>query len=269
MSGQASEQPKSAWSRPQLERDRPIRTVGGFYRTADGSDAGIGGVPLTTAEDAVVSAVRLAYKVADAQIAQSMRLAQRLRKAGDRQAGEHSDRKALDATEQLVFRAMMGALAWVEAATATEEGSPLMRLLSSQYRLLGSLLGLSVTDRSNLSQSHPPDTEPAIPRTLSPAPAVSASQADRLRVVHTGKSRRPVLVKRFRLMRDGPVPETSLEFYSAESVEHDPIEAVLETDDGGRATLKLDTPRNAPTGLWKAAVCLDDDAQVGLVEIEL
>ena len=156
MSGQASEQPKSAWSRPQLERDRPIRThVGGFYRTADGSDAGIGGVPLTTAEDAVVSAVRLAYKVADAQIAQSMRLAQRLRKAGDRQAGEHSDRKALDATEQLVFRAMMGALAWVEAATATEEGSPLMRLLSSQYRLLGSLLGLSVTDRSK-SVAEPP-----------------------------------------------------------------------------------------------------------------
>ena len=69
-------------------------------------------------------------------------------------------------------------------------------------------------------------------------------------------------------MRDGPVPETSLRI-AAESVEHDPIEAVLETDDGGRATLKLDSPRNAPTGLWKAAVCLDDDAQVGLVEIEL
>ena len=51
--------------------------------------AGIGGVPLTTAEDTVVAAVRLAYKVADAQIEHSMRLAQRLRTAGDRQAGEH------------------------------------------------------------------------------------------------------------------------------------------------------------------------------------
>ena len=98
-------------------------------------------VPLTEAEDAVVAAVRMAYGVASAQVERSGRLAQRLREAGDRAIGERSDRKAIDATEQLVFRAMMSALAWLEGLAA-EGDSPLKRLVLAQYRILGSILGI-------------------------------------------------------------------------------------------------------------------------------
>ena len=100
----AARTPVQPWARPPLARDRPVRTAGGLFRTAQGTSAGIntglGGVPLIATEDAVVAAVRLAYKVADAQIDRSARLAQRLREAGDRAVGARSDRKAIDATEQ-------------------------------------------------------------------------------------------------------------------------------------------------------------------------
>ena len=77
-------------------------------------------MPLIAAEDAVVAAVRLAYQVAETQIERSARLARRLRKAGDRAVGARSDRKAVDATEQMIVRAMMGALTWLEGSQRRE-----------------------------------------------------------------------------------------------------------------------------------------------------
>ena len=96
----------------------------------------------------MTAAVRMAYKVAAAQVDRSSRLAQRLRDAGDRAVGPGSDRQALDATERLVFRAMMGGLTWLETAAA-ERDSPLKRLLAAEYRIVGSMLGLVPTDGSS------------------------------------------------------------------------------------------------------------------------
>ena len=133
MSGSSTAIGQERWSRPQLERTKPIRTAGGFYRTAERGQNGLGGVPLIAAEDAVVTAVRLAYQVAETQIERSARLARRLRDAGDRAVGARSDRKAVDATEQMIVRAMMGALTWLEGVGG--ERDPFKRLMVAQYRL--------------------------------------------------------------------------------------------------------------------------------------
>ena len=52
----------------------------------------------------------------------------------------------------------------------------------------------------------------------------------------------------------------NLEFYSAENIGHEPINARLKSTMRGHATLRLDIPRNAPGGLWRAAICPDGDA---------
>ena len=130
--------------RPQLERSKPIRTAGGFYRTAEGGRPGVAGVPLTAAEDSVVAAVRMAYNVAEAQIERSARLARRLREAGDRAVGARSDRKAVDAVEQLMVKAIQGALVWLERTA--DDPDPVKRLLVAQYRLAGSMFGLTPSD---------------------------------------------------------------------------------------------------------------------------
>ena len=146
MSFDVAPEQEKLWARPQLEDAGPIRNASGFFRTAEGDGSALGGVPLVAAEDAVVAAVRMAYKVADAQLQRSARLAERLRKAGDRAVGEGSERKALDASEQLVFRAMMSGVEWLEAAAA-ERKSPLKRLMTAQYMLMGSMLGLGPADK--------------------------------------------------------------------------------------------------------------------------
>src|SRR6266700_4098434 len=90
------------WTRPPLERDGPIRVVQGIYRSAEKGPDGSG-----ITEDAVVAAVRMAYKVAQESIARSTRLSQRLRKAGDRAAGPRSTRKAADASQEFVTGTIM------------------------------------------------------------------------------------------------------------------------------------------------------------------
>jgi len=263
MSGAPVRAGQQPWTRPSLERSGPTRKAGGFYRTAEGAGRDVGGVPLNTAEDAVVAAVRLAYKVADAQIARSSNLAQRLSAAGDRAAGEQSGRKALDATEQMVFRAIMSALAWLEAAApGTAPENPIKRLLTAEYHLLGSLFGLRAPPR--------PPAAPAEPDagTVAATARSSAAPAQRTTVLLRGDHKRPVIVRRLQLEADGPIGPETVTFYSAQAVERDPIPGSLRADQQGRIELSVTTPPNAPTGLWKAAICMGD-VQIGLVEIEL
>src|SRR6185295_11494907 len=93
----------SAWVRlPDLDRYAPIRGVGGVYRSAEVPGGSIAGVPLTSAEDAVVAAVRMGYRVAETHIDRAGRLAKRLRSAGERSVGAEPERQAVDATEKLV-----------------------------------------------------------------------------------------------------------------------------------------------------------------------
>ena len=71
-----------------LERYAAQSAAGNFYRAGARrrSDA-VGGMPSTASSAAVTAAVRLGYKVAEAQIDRTARLARRLRDAGDQAAG--------------------------------------------------------------------------------------------------------------------------------------------------------------------------------------
>jgi len=258
------------WARPQLERAGPNRTAGGFYRIAEGRQSGLGGLPLNTAEDAVVAAVRMAYKVADAQVTRSARLAQRLRNAGDRAAGERSDRKALDASEQLVFKAMMGALSWLEGVAAGGD-TPLKRLITAQYKLMGSMLGVTPPDASlHARPSVPPEPmrETMAAEQAAPAPDGSYIALRRVRIFLNGEVKRPVSLRRCEVTSADPL-EAKIWFYNVERTYSAPLEAMLVIADDGKAKLTVTMSRRAPFGRWKAAVCGDDGEQIGVLEIEL
>ena len=258
------------WSRPRLKRYEPIRTAGAFYRTAEGKSNTLGGVPLVTAEQAVTAAVRMAYKVAAAQVDRSSRLARRLRDAGDQAVGPGSERHALDATERLVFRAMMGGLTWLETAAA-EKDSPIKRLLAAEYRMLGSMLGLVATDGAASTGEPATDESPKRgnrARAEDEYSAAVAQSARLLKIDHKGPHLRPVRIGEIDL---GGVPagRTKLLFYSVERIQSAPLSADLVVRGKRDATLILGTPRSAEPGCWQAAICDANRRQLGFIEIIL
>jgi hypothetical protein len=253
------------WSRPQIDRERPNRRVGGFYRTAEDGRAGVGGVPLTAAEDAVVAAVRLAYNVAEEQIERSTRLGRRLREAGDRAVGPGSDRETVDATEKLLFDAAMSALTWVEALAA-EEGSPAKRLVTAQYRILGSLLG--VTPQKPSREAKKQETSPASQFPMPQGPGLQDRAPPSVKVVLQGECKRPVQLHRFDRLREAPF-ESPIHFYSVEQIESEVMTARLTVDPKGSATLTIEVGRHAVPGRWKAAICDPEGMQLGIIEVEL
>ncbi|HEX2827324.1 MAG TPA: hypothetical protein VHP37_13330 [Burkholderiales bacterium] len=260
------------WSRSAPTRARPVRNAGGFYRSAETQDRRFGGIPLTTANDAVVAAIRLAYKVAEAQVDRSTRFATGLRTAGDRAIGPRSDRKAVDAVEKLLTNALMSGLAWWEGSVA-EGRCPVRRLAAAEYQMLGQILGLGgrrgKPDAKDTAGGGREDREEPAP--VFAARAGAGTRLPPLRIVHTGdpKERRPVRVREWELSLDGPL-QTRLYFFSAEHLDTDALEAELIVE-GRRAaaSLNLDTPRRAPPGAWRAAICDDGGVQLGYVEILL
>jgi hypothetical protein len=258
------------WQRPHLVRHGPRRTAGTFYRTAETEQKGtkLGGVTLNEAEDAVVAAVRMAYKVASEQVDRSTRLAQRLRTASKRAIGSQPERKALDATEQLVFRTMMGGLSWFESI-ASEEDSPLKRMLAIQYKIVGSMLGIERSEK--VAPTRIPPEEPArAPDTGGLARPRSADLGDTtgrvLKIRHTGDKQRAVRVVRFDV-GDLDTLRIDVVFYPVEpSGKEAPPEctATLEIRGRGDVTLYIDTPPDMQPGLWRAAVCSTEGPQRGL-----
>lgn len=249
----------------------PDRRAGGFYRTAEGKGAKLKSVPLTTAEDSIVAAVRMAYKVAEAQIDRSDRLARRLRDAGDRAVGPGSERHALDATELLVFRAMMGGLTWLEGAAAERE-SPLKRILAVQYRMVGSMLGLGETESSPSAtipvrapaSSHGGQPEGA--RSQTPGPTRLSARA--LKIRHLGTDRRLVTIAAADFVAVTQ-PRTRLVFYNIDRINGETLGAELIMRGKGGTTLELGTPLAAPSGTWRAAICDKDGFQCGFIEMIL
>jgi hypothetical protein len=271
MTNSHADETRKRWSRPPPPlRDHPLRTVGGLYRTPDDGQGGLAGVPLSAAEDAVVAAVRMAYKVAQAQVDRSTRLAKRLRVAGDRVVGARSDRKAVDATEELISRAMTGALTWFEGLAA-EGDSPLKRLALAQYRLIGATLGLAPhPEGARPSAASAPEATPSGLDTMD-ASAASKSYASLqgVKVILKGKGR-PVRVCHLDVAGAPPFAATPIHFYNATHFESDPLEAEFAMDVEGRATLTLSPQRPAPPGRWRAAIChAATEEQIGVIEIEL
>lgn len=271
MSNANSARRSELWSRRPPSRSAPVRSAGGFYRTAEAKGRAHGGVPLNSANDAVVAAVRLAYRVAESQIDRSARLANRLREAGDRAVGAQSERQAVDAVERLVMKTLMSGLAWWEASVA-EGRCPVTRLAAAEYQMLGSMLGLTqpaprkTQTRTSEEERERPEREPSRQTTARKAPTRLE-----LEIVHKGspRDRRPVLVQNWEIASDTAL-KTPVFFYSANDLEAEPLQAelVLSGRRGG-ARLFIDTPRKAARGLWRAAICDAEAIQLGFIEIVL
>lgn len=260
------------FARKALRRTAPIRAVGGFYRTAEDRARGLGGIPLSSAEDAVVAAVRLAYKVADEQIERSTRLARRLREAGERATGPDGDERALDAAEQLVFRSMVSGLSWLEGVVA-EDGSPLKRLAAVQYRLLGSLLGLAPGPAERGRTNDGPRREPGSDGDEGSQRSRGSDRGPARRIPkirHVGKVRRAVRVSECAMEDDPVAGELALTFYSEVDCAVDQaIPATMIFGSDGNVVLAVDTPRGVRAGSWSAAICRADGSQLGVIRIVL
>ena len=262
----------AGYQRPLLSRAAPLRGAGQLYRGAEGPGTALGGVPLSSAEDAVVAAVRMGYRVAQAQVDRAGRIGKRLRHAGERAVGAEPERQAVDATEQLVSSALLTMLEWFEGVAA-EPGSPLRRYAAVQYKLLGAMLGLQVDAAAGATAASAASAAAA----ATPAPAAStpvrAAQRDAGRrgatVRHRGGARRAVRVLQLRLDHPAAEGNFALLFYDAQQVTSAPIEADLTLVIEQPALLHISTAADSPAGIWKAAVCAPDGEQLGWIEIEL
>jgi hypothetical protein len=264
MNQNARRQKQERWSRPELERSGPIRAPGGLYRTADGGRTSIGGAALIGAENTVAAAVQLAYRVAEAQIARSTRLAQRLREAGDRAVGTDSDQKAVDRTELLISRAVKAGLAWLDGLA--DEHDPMRRLMAAQYKTAGSMFGLDQPQVSNTgTQDGEPFDEAAGAQTpLQPKPMGSLAG---VKVVLKG-DKRPVRVKRYEVLTGGPAKIPDLRFFNSADARKT-LNAALAIRTDGQVALEFLELAGADPGSWKAAICDEQDVQLGVIEIEL
>lgn len=243
-------------ARPHLaSATGPLRHTSGLFRGADGSSPAASGVVSRTAtEDAVVAAVRMAYKVADAQVQRSASLAGRLRRVGDA-APEGVRAHAADAFDHLTFRSVMDKVGWLEGL-ATEADGPLQRLIAAKRELIGALL----------SAAPPAGQDPAA--TTEKRREAGATAAPAARIFLKGEERRAVSLTRLEIARGAHV-EVPLAFYPVEAAAGGRLEGAFSRTADGAATLIVATRLSAPAGRWRAAVCKEDGEQVGLIEIEL
>ena len=264
------------FERPLLKRYEPNRAASNFYKAAVDDPSAIGGIPLDSVEAAVTAAVRLGYKVAEAQVERSARLAKRFREAGDRTTGgssdeKRSDKQALDATEQIIFKTMMAGLGWLEGAAA-DRGNPVRRLATAQFQLLGSMLGLLPAEAPGAGETHPPDEPSPAERGGAAMRSTGTSEAGTGRtqplIKHdkAANGRRPVRVVEWELSSETREGTFELTFYGSDSGSST-FRGRLHSGRAGRSVLTVRTSLKTPTGLYKAAICDDAGVQVGYIEL--
>jgi hypothetical protein len=275
----------SKWNLPGLAVTRPNRAFTGIYRSADGQRDGeaIAGVPLQAASDAVVAAVKLGYKVADAQIERGRRLARGLNSAA-RRGGMPNASDPVDAAEHLLIRMAQLGLEWVEGA-ALEPGGSLRRLTQAQYEAIGSLLGLRRASAGAPPQRATDERSPegAGTRPVQPPPPPDASAFDwaaksaatqqpasstRMPAVrHKQDSvRRHVRVLKVEVTGTLPSEDLNVTFYYRDDPQRPVLCGTLTVH---AEELRLVTDASHPAGRWSGALCDADGLQIGLVEIEL
>ncbi len=257
-----------SWLRlPDLERYAPVRGVGGVYRSAEVPGGSIGGVPLSSAEDAVVAAVRMGYRVAETHIDRAGRLAKRLRTAGEKSVGNEPERQAVDATEKLVGKALMAGLGWLEAVAA-EPGSPLARFAAAQYRLLGGLFGVSdggpshsgfAREVKDIVSGIPVDAEAVLKR--------RKVSTRKVQVIHKGGAYRTVEVLGLHLENADAHGKFEPWFYRREDASGATFQAKLVVVAGEPSRLSITTEAVTVSGVWRAALCGRDGVQQGWLEV--
>lgn len=258
----------------------PHRGAGALLRAPEFAGGAEGGVPLVAGEDAVVHVVRMAYKVASAQVERSTRLARRLRESGDRMVGPGSQRQALDGMEKLVMDSVLSGLEWWEGSVV-EGRCPVKRIVAAEYQLLGTLLGLSgkleedksmpaTADRAEASPRPGPDAAaPLPPQAVVPAPTTALPPLQ-IKLNCDKKDRRLVAFVRWNLVR----PETmdGELFFDHESGGGALLPATLLPPTGSGAQsyqLVFDKPPIGPKGLWQAVICDHQRVVIGSIEIRL
>ena len=252
---------RKPYSRPALQRTAPLRGAGQLYRSAEGPGSALGGVPLSSAEDAVVAAVRMGYRVAQNQIDRAGHIGERLRRAGERAVGAEPEAQAVDATERLVNKAVLSGLEWLEGLAA-EPGSPWRRYATAQYKLLGALLGL----KADAQPDTPSAAVPATPRPASKPTLVSAGAG--IRIFHGGKAGRPLRVLRQHMDRLPGTGTFELRFHGPHGTDQ-LLEADLVVAEDRPPVLLFKNNSACPAGTWAAAVCSPDQhEQLGWIEIE-
>jgi hypothetical protein len=263
------------WTRAGEPERRPNRSWGGLYRTAEREEPGetLGGVPLHSAEDAVVAAVRMGYRIADEQIERGRRVADRLRAAAAREGTEPAD--AVDGLEHLFTQLLVSALRWFEETTRDPQ-SPLRRFASAELGLLASLLGLSVgpagarDGRGAARRARRSDSErprgPAVGEPSEPRYASVRSYSEPVTIQHDLDAEpRPVHILTWRVA-EGDEASTKLTFYHAGG--KGTMSATLEHGKRG-PVLRMHIGSEHEAGRWRAAVLTPDRTQVGVIEIEL
>jgi hypothetical protein len=259
--------------RQRLERHAPDRRAGMFYRAASDNPLVTGGVSLDSLEASAVAAVRLGYKVAEAQIERTTRLAQRIRDAGDRAAGPGSDRKALDATEQIVFKTILAGLSWLEGLAA-EGGNPIQRLAATQFPLIGAALGLFQPDRAAAPVSST-DQRSTADRSVGasdrPAPTGARLRQLPLQVRHQSPAGSKTLGRAVRIVdwHLSADAGTSYRVMFYRNGSNHVVTGALSTPQSGVPVLTVRTSRSTPSGVYRAAICDDASIQIGYVEIEV
>lgn len=262
------------WTRPEPARTGPQRGFGGFYRSADHELKGslLRGVPLNTAQDAAVAAVKMAYRVADEQIDRGLRVARHLRGAAER-AG-HSPQDALDGSEQLLRKGLQAALLWVEDAAGNQQ-HPLRRLAAAEYRMLGNLLGLGPQGGGASLGERPAPARAASTAAATEAlvPRPAAPPAHQVVVVNTAAKAQRKPVRDLALSwRAGPPTPQDFELALCHAGQPDlpPLEpCTLRMLANGVCELHLPATRLHASGCWVAGLYDAADRQVGLVEVTL
>jgi len=274
MTAERDDHPAPRWSRPAPKAEGPNRSFGGYYRSSDRKVSGkiFRGVPLQTAEDTAVAAVRMGYRVIDAQIDRALDMARRLRGAATR-AGVKDSNDILDQAERILSRGGLLALEWLESAANRPE-NPLMRLFAAEYRLLGSILGLPI-DPAKPCEKDTPKTSTDTRSPTSTGTTAPAPPRWRVRIQHTQadpSKRRAVNVVKFEMSESAVPPAAEYELLFHSTATDTEAAALL------RGSLKRESnvgwllgiqTEDEPSGRWRAAVCTAAGEQVGIVEIRL
>jgi hypothetical protein len=274
MTAQSDNHAGPRFSRPAPKLEGPNRGFGGYYRSSDHKVAGkvFRGVPLKTAEDTAVAAVRMGYRVIDAQIDRALDMARRLRGAATR-AGVKDSNDILDQAERLFSRGGLLALEWLETAANRPE-NPLMRLLAAEYRLLGSVLGFPIAPGKTCETETPkksPDTKPSAPASTPATPAPSW----RVRIQHTQpevEKRRAIAITKFEMtgaaVRRSAAYEVRFHPTSPAAAAGARLKGLLRREANAGWVLEILT-EDEPSGRWRAAVCTAEGDQVGIIELRL